>query len=356
MSIFCFGLSHQTAAVDVRERFAIPISALPEALAQLRAIPGVTEGVIVSTCNRTEFYVTGELADTSASTFFENFYRNFRPVDEGYLFRLCASECVRHLFRVASGLESMVVGETEIFGQLKRAYQHASGTGTVSRLLNRLFQKSFQVGKQVRSSTAITRGSVSVGSVAVDLAEQIFGDLEGRKVMIIGAGETSEKTAKAFQSRGAAQIFVSDRSFERAQALATLTGGRAIHFVDWKPEFRDLDILVSSTAAPHAIITLDKLAIFWRARRHRPLFMIDLAMPRDIDPAVHRLDGVYLYDLDSLQSMAERTLAVRKQESEKCHQLIEHHVQDFQLWVERTQSSNFPSIVAVVGRSQTDCC
>jgi glutamyl-tRNA reductase len=208
MRIFCFGLSHRTAAVDVRERFAIPISALPEALAQLKAIPGVTEGVIVSTCNRTEFYVTGELADTSASTFFENFYRNFRPVDEGYLFRLCASECVRHLFRVASGLESMVVGETEIFGQLKRAYQHASGTGTVSRFLNRLFQKSFQVGKQVRSSTAITRGSVSVGSVAVDLAGQIFGDLEGRKIMIIGAGETSEKTAKAFQSRGAAQIFV----------------------------------------------------------------------------------------------------------------------------------------------------
>src|SRR6201997_4368788 len=309
MSIFCFGLSHQTAAVDVRERFAIPVSALPEALAQLKTIPGVTEGVIVSTCNRTEFYVTGEPADTSAPAFFGNFYRDFRAVDERHLFRLCACECVRHLFRLASGLESMVVGETEIFGQLKRAYQHASGTGTVSRLLNRLFQKSFQVGKQVRSSTAITRGSVSVGSVAVDLAEQIFGDLEGRKIMIVGAGETSEKIAKAFQSRGAAQIFVSNRSFERAQALATLTGGRAIHFVDWKPEFRDLDILVSSTAAPHAIITLGKLAKLWRTRQDRPLFMIDLAMPRDIDPAVQKLDGVYLYDLDSLQRIAERTLA-----------------------------------------------
>jgi glutamyl-tRNA reductase len=355
MSIFCFGLSHQTAAVDVRERFAVPVSALPEALAQLKTIPGVTEGVIVSTCNRTEFYVTGELADTSAPAFFGNFYRDFRPMDERHLFRLCASECVRHLFRVACGLESMVIGETEVFGQLKRAYQHASGTGTVNRFLNRLFQKSFQVGKQVRSSTAITRGSISVGSVAVDLAEQIFGDLEGRKIMIVGAGETSEKTAKAFQSRGAAQIFVSNRSFERAQALATLTGGRAIHFVDWEPEFRDLDILVSSTAAPHAIITLDKLAIFWRARRHRPLFMIDLAMPRDIDPAVQKLDGVYLYDLDSLQSIAERTLAVRKQESEKCFQLIERHVHEFQSWMERSRTFNFPSIVAVVGRSQTDC-
>jgi glutamyl-tRNA reductase len=243
----------------------------------------------------------------------------------------------------------MVIGETEVFGQLKRAYQHASGTGTVSRFLNRLFQKSFQVGKQVRSSTAITRGSVSVGSVAVDLAEQIFGDLEGRKIMIIGAGETSEKTAKAFQSRGAAQIFVSNRSFERAQALATLTRGRAVHFVDWEPEFRDLDVLVSSTAAPHAIITLDKLAALWRARRHRPLFIIDLAMPRDIDPAVQKLDGVYLYDLDSLQSIADRTLAVRKQESEKCFELIENHVQEFQSWMERSQTLNFPSVVAVPG-------
>jgi glutamyl-tRNA reductase len=350
MRIFCFGLSHRTAAVDVRERFAIPISALPEALAQLKVIPGVTEGVIVSTCNRTEFYVTGDLADTSAPAFFGNFYRDFRAVDERHFFRLCASDCVRHLFRVASGLESMVVGETEIFGQLKRAYQHAGGTGTVSRFLNRLFQKSFQVAKQVRSSTAITRGSVSVGSVAVDLAEQIFGDLEGRKIMIIGAGEISEKTAKAFQSRGAAQIFVSNRSFERAQALATLTCGRAVHFADWEPEFRDLDILVSSTAAPHAIITLDKLAPFWRARRHRPLFMIDLAMPRDIDPAVQKLDGVYLYDLDSLQSIADRTLAFRKQESEKCFELIENHVQEFQSWMERSQTLNFPSVVAVPAR------
>jgi glutamyl-tRNA reductase len=241
----------------------------------------------------------------------------------------------------------MVVGETEIFGQLKQAYQRAIGAGTAGRLLNRLFQKSFQVGKQVRSSTAITRGSVSVGSIAVDVAEQIFGDLDGRKIMIIGAGETSEKTAKAFRSRGIGQIFVANRSFERAQALATITGGRAIHFDDWEPEFHNLDILVSSTSAPHAIITSDKLATFWRGRRHRPLFMVDLAMPRDIDPAVQQLDGVYLYDLDCLQSIAERTVAVRKQESEKCFQLIEHHVQEFQSWLIHSQTLNFPSIVAV---------
>jgi glutamyl-tRNA reductase len=345
MSIFCFGLSHQTASVDVRERFAISKSALPEALAWLKRMPGLSEGLIVSTCNRTEFYVAGEFRDSSAPAFFETFYRDFRAGDETHLFGLWANHCVRHLFRVASGLESMVVGETEIFGQIKRAYEFATGAKTTGKLLNRLFQKSFQVGKQVRSSTAITCGSVSIGSVAVDLAEQIFGDLDGCKIMILGAGENSEKTAKAFRSRGVEQIFVSNRSFERAQALATITGGRAIHFEDWEQEFSDLDILVSSTAAPHAIITLAKLAPLLRARRHHPLFMIDLAMPRDIDPAVCKLDGVYFYDLDSLQSMAERTLAVRKQELEKCQQLIEHHVQDFRRWIERTQPSNFPAIV-----------
>ena len=346
MSIFCFGLSHQTAAIDVRERFAIPDFGLPEALARLKRMPGLTEGLIVSTCNRTEFYLTGELWDRSAPAFFESFYRDFRPGDERHLFRLQANHCVRHLFQVASGLESMVVGETQIFGQVKRAYEMATGAKTTGKLLNRLFQKSFQVGKRVRSSTAITRGSVSVASVSVDLAEQIFGDLKRCKVMILGAGETGEKTTKAFRSRGAEHIFVSNRSFERAQALATTSGGRAIHFEVWEQEVRDLDILVSSTAAPRAIITLDKLAPFLPVRRHRPLFMIDLAMPRDIDPDVRKLDGVYLYDLDSLQSIAEQTLALRKQESEKCHQLIEHHVQDFQLWMERNQSSNFPSIVA----------
>src|SRR5260370_1182253 len=342
MSIICFGLSHQTAAVDVRERFAIPESALPEALARLKTVPGLTEGLIVSTCHRTEFYVTGEFRGSSAPAFFESFYRDFRAGAETHLFRLWANHCVRHLFRVASGLESMVVGETEIFGQVKRAYEFATGAKTTGKLLNRLFQKSFQVGKQVRSSTAITRGSVSVGSVAVDLAEQIFGDLDGCKIMILGAGETSEKTAKAFRSRGAEQIFVSNRSFERAQALATITDGRAIHFADWEQEFRDLDILVSSTAVPHAIITLDKLAPFLRARPHRPLFLLDLAMPRDIDPAVCKLDGVYLYDLDSLQNIAKRTLAVRKQASEKCQQLIEHHVQNFQLWLESTSHRTSP--------------
>jgi glutamyl-tRNA reductase len=332
MSISSFGLSHQTAPVGVRERFAIPASALPEALARLKTLPGLSEGLIVSTCSRTEFYVTGRFQDCSAPAFFESFYRIFSVGDEAQLFRLWANHCVRHLFQVTSGLDSMVVGETEIFGQVKRAYEFATAAKTTGKLLNRLFQKSFQVGKQVRSSTAITRGSVSVCSVAADLAEQIFGNLEGCKIMILGAGQTGEKTAKAFRSRGAEEIIIANRSFERAAAVATVIGGQAIHFANWDKEIGDVDILVSSTAAPHAIVTLDKLPV----RRPRPLLMIDLAMPRDIDPVLHNLDGVYLYDLDSLRSIAERTLSVRKQESVKCHQLIEYHVQDFQLWMNRS--------------------
>jgi glutamyl-tRNA reductase len=334
MSLFCFGLTHQTAPLDVRERFTIPNVGLPEALARLKIMPGVDEGLILSTCNRTEFYVSGEVRKWSSSVFFQNFYRDFRAGDEKYLFQFCASDCVRHLFRVGAGLESMVLGETEIFGQVKRAYELARSAKTTGKLLNRLFQKSFQVGKQLRNSTAITRGSVSVSSVAVDLAEQIFGDLHGRKIMVIGAGEIGAKTARAFRSRGTEEIFVSSRCFERAQALATLTGGRAVRFENWGAEFRDLDILVSSTAAPHAIVTLDKLAPLWRARRRGPLFMIDLAMPRDIDPAVEKLDDVFLYDLESIRLKAEQSLADRQRESKKCFHLIERHVQEFQPWVE----------------------
>jgi len=341
MNIFCFGLSHQIAPVDIRERFVVPNAALPDSLRRLTRVSGVDEGVILSTCNRTEFYVVSQTSKLAAESLLQDFYPECRSADLGQLARFSAIQAARHLFRVASGLESMVVGETEIFGQVKRAYETAMRNGTTGKFLNRLFQKSFEVGKQVRSTTGITRGSVSLGSVAVDLAEQIFGNLKGSKVMVLGAGETSEKTARAFQSRGAHQIFVSNRSFERAQALAMAMGGRAIRFDDWANEFRDLDILVSSTSAPHALVTVEKLGPILRGRRDRPLFIIDLAIPRDVDPEVHRLDGVYVYDLDSLRLLADRTLEARKFEAERCENLIEKYVTDFQAWLNRTETQRF---------------
>src|SRR5271169_725097 len=228
MNIFCFGISHHTANVEVRERFAIPDSALAGSLMRLAQIRSVEEGVLLSTCNRTEFYIVSSDSQLAVEPLFHEFYGPVATTEFQHLFRLPANPTIRHLFRVASGLESMVVGETEIFGQVKRAYEIAAKSGTTGRILNRLFQKAFHVGKHVRSATAITRGCVSVGSVAVDLAQQIFGELEGRRIMILGAGETSERTAWSFQSRGARQLFVSNRSFERASQLAEAIGGRAI--------------------------------------------------------------------------------------------------------------------------------
>jgi glutamyl-tRNA reductase len=335
MNIFCFGISHQTANVEVRERFAIPDSALADSLTRLARISSVQEGVVLSTCNRTEFYIVTQDSQLAIEPLFHDFYGSVEGNEIQHLFRLQALPSIRHLFRVASGLESMVLGETEIFGQVKRAYEAAARSGTTGRILNRLFQKAFHVGKHVRSATAITRGCVSVGSVAVDLAQQIFGELEGRRIMILGAGETSERTAWSFQSRGARQLFVSNRSYERATQLAEAIGGRAIRFDDWEEEFRDLDILVSSTSAPHAIVTRAKLEPMLRMRRDRPLFIIDLAMPRDVDPAVHDMDGVYVYDLDSLRAIAGRTLEARKKEAEAGDDLIEKHVHDFEVWLNR---------------------
>lgn len=335
MNIVCFGVSHQTAAVEIRERFAIPDSALAESLTRLWQAPGVEEGVLLSTCNRTEFYIVTRDSQLAIEPLFHDIYGPVEARELQHLFRLQAVSSIRHLFRVASGLESMVLGETEIFGQVKRAYEAAMRCGTTGGILNRLFQRAFHVGKHVRSKTAITRGNVSVGSVAVDLAEQIFGELDGRKIMILGAGETSERTAWSFQSRGAKQLFVSNRSFERATALAGAIGGRAVRFDNWEGEFQDLDILVSSTSAPHAIVCRANLEPVLRMRRGRPLFIIDLAMPRDVDPAVHEMDGVYVYDLDSLRAIAGRTLEARQKEAETCIGLIDKHVYDFEAWLNR---------------------
>jgi len=358
MNIFCFGISHQTANVEVRERFAIPDSALTDSLTRLAQIRSVDESVLLSTCNRTEFYIVSPDSQLAVEPLFHDFYGPIETTESQHLFRLPAIPSIRHLFRVASGLESMVVGETEIFGQLKRAYEIAAKSGTTGRVLNRLFQKAFQVGKHVRSSTAITRGSVSVGSVAVDLAQQIFGNLAGSKIMILGAGETSERTARSFQSRGAKQLFVSNRSYDKAVALAEAMGGRAIRFDDWEQEFRDLDILVSSTAAPHAVVTRAKIEPILRMRRGWPLFIIDLAIPRDVEPTVHQLDDVYVYDLDSLRAIADRTLETRKKEMDMCDSLIKrkrltnYTADDVGIVVFRlAQAAGVSSAVWLIGRS-----
>jgi len=335
MDLFCLGLSHQTADVATRERFAFADHEIARCTAELRSRPELGEAVILSTCNRVEVYAAAPdaMAGFATAEAFLDARTPFQNGDRNALYRRDGAAAIRHLFRVVSGLESMVLGETEILGQVKKAYSVAAESGATSRHLNKLFQRAFNVAKEVRTKTGITRGSVSVGSVAVDLAEKIFGRLTTCRTMILGAGETSELTAKALMSRGAHGIFVSNRSFERAQMLAEETHGEAIGFEQWHERFDDIDILISSTSAPHMIVTPEKLGQAMRQRGNRPVFVIDLAVPRDVDPAVNNLDGVYLYDIDALQSIAAESMAIRRQELSECERLIERHVGEFWGWM-----------------------
>jgi glutamyl-tRNA reductase len=334
MEIFCLGLSHHTAPVELRERFAISDSRAGFFAKEISATGGIAECVVVSTCNRVEFYGVADRAEAG----FEQLERFLRerdmPVEPGAFVRRAAGEGVRHLFRVVSGLDSMVLGETEVLGQVKKAYQGAQVEGATARHLNKLFQRAFNVAKEVRSRTQISRGSVSVGSVAVELAERIFGNLAACRVMILGAGEMSELTAGAMQARGVKSIFVANRSHDRAVALAERMGGKAVHFDEWAREFAGIDILIGSTSAPHHVLSRAQLETVMETRPDRPLFCIDLAVPRDIDPAVNALDGVYLYDIDSLQAIASESMEVRRKETVLCEKLIDVHVREFGQWME----------------------
>jgi glutamyl-tRNA reductase len=335
MDVFCLGLSHQTADVATRERFAFAEHEIAACSLELRSRPDLGEALILSTCNRVELYAAtpDPAAGIAAAEAFLGARAPIEPADRQFLYTRNGPAAVRHLFRVVSGLESMILGETEILGQVKKAYSLAAESGATSRLLNKLFQRAFNVAKEVRTRTNITRGPVSVGSVAVDLAEKIFGRLASCRVMILGAGETSELTARALMSRGAHGIFVANRSYDRAQLLAEETHGCAVGFDQWHERFDDIDILISSTAAPHVVVTPQKLSRAMRLRGNRPLFVIDLAVPRDVDPAVNNLDGVYLYDIDALQGIATHSMSIRRQELSECERLIERHVSEFAGWL-----------------------
>src|SRR5437016_6210268 len=346
MNLFCVGLSHHNADVETRENFA----GHAETGRVLRNC-GCNEALLLSTCNRVEVYAVAE---------------NFIPTDQiarclarthtaeldGHVetfYRYEAADCVRHLFRVASGLDSMVVGETEILGQAKKAYEAARVAGAAGKYLHRLFQRAFRVAKHVRTHTEITRGAVSVGSVAVDLAQKIFGDLRNCKVLVLGAGEMSERTVRALVSRGVIDLRVSNRSPERADALARAVSGRAIPFDHWSEQCGEIDILITSTSSEAPLLSRERLAPMLRERIDRPLFIIDIAVPRDVAPDVNALDGVYLYDIDSLQSIAEQSLATRRAQVAAAEQIISQHVAEFDEMITRelncpAQSSEHPTV------------
>jgi glutamyl-tRNA reductase len=329
MSVVVIGLSHRTSPVELRERFAFAEEKIHGALKSLRESSLASEAVIVSTCNRVEIYAAISLAPETAFAELKKFLITQHAFDGALgdeLYFFAEPHSLHHLFKVASGLDSMVIGETEIFGQLKKAYELAFANKHTGARLNKAFQRAFNVAKHIRTETNIQRGSVSVMSAAVELAEKIFSSLAEHEVLVIGAGETSEKTARALLSRGARGVVVTNRSPERATALAAELGGRAVPFEQWPDEFEQIDIAISSTAAPHHILDRAKLEPLMKRRKHRPLLLIDIAVPRDIDPAVSELDNVYLYNVDDLQSIADDYLNLRKEEVARCEKIIAEKV------------------------------
>jgi len=326
MNLFCFGLNHRTAPIEARERFA----GHAQSETVLRDL-GCQEVLLLATCNRVEIYAAADrnipsehLAQSLQTDGTATSKEELEP-----FYRMENTDCARHIFRVAAGLDSMVVGETEILGQAKRAYENARQAGTAGPLLHRLCQRAFRVAKQVRSKTQITRGSVSVGSIAVDLAGKIFGDLRDRKVLVLGAGETSEKTLRALASRGVSDLRVSNRTPARAEELANDMEGIAVPFATWLEQCREIDILLSSTGAEKHLLTPSLLIPILRERADRPLFIIDIAVPRDVAPEVNDLEGVYLYDIDSLQEIASESLELRRQQIAAAEAIINEHVADF---------------------------
>ncbi len=326
MDLICIGLNHETAPVQVREHFAVGADDQGDRAKEIILLSTIAESVVISTCNRMEIYVAAEQADMGIENLRAHLAENRDPEEMEHLYTKSGEDAKRHLFRLVSGLDSMVLGETEIFGQVKQAYKQALEAGATKGVLNKLFQKSFAVGKRVRTHTRIQMGQTSVGNVAVDLAEKIFGKLKGSEVMVIGAGETSRLVAKSMMSRGASGLTVTNRTLERAEELAAELEGTAVPFDQWENALSRVDVIVSSTGSSEPVLKVAQIEAVRRKRKYRPLFLIDIAVPRDIEAAVSEIDEVYLYDIDKLQHLADEAKESRADQVRLCEQIIEQEL------------------------------
>jgi len=329
MNLLILGVSHRTAPVSVRERMAVSEAALPEALRELRARPGISEGLILSTCNRVEFWAAAEPGSAAASEIRSALVRQGRlepDQAEQHLYRYEQREAARHVFRVASSLDSMVVGEPQILGQVKQALTAAKAAGAVGGPLEELVQRAFFVAKRVRAETGIGQMAVSVSYVAVELARKIFGTLTGHSVMILGSGKMSELAARYLRRSGAPAVYVANRTWERAVEMAARFDGRAVPFDQLFNWLAHVDIVISSTGSPGFLITRQRAQALIGTRKNRPLFLIDIAVPRDVDPEVNRIDNIYLYDIDDLQQVADANRRQRQREAERAEALVEEEV------------------------------
>lgn len=339
------GLSHRTAPVEVRERLAVPPGRLEQELREISANGRFDEALLISTCNRVELYATSanpiEAAQSAKKALAE---RLSDAATDEVLYQQRGVDVIRHVFRVASSLDSLVVGEPQILGQVKEAFDAAKGAGTVGTLLGRCFTQAFATAKRVRNETGIAEGTVSVSSIASELAKKIFGNLEGRRTLLLGAGEMGESAARSLRQTGT-QLHVINRSEERAQKLAEACGGRAVPYERLSIELAEADVVIASTASPNFILTPKLMKGVVRTRRHRPLFIIDIAVPRDVDPRVGNMDNVFVYDVDDLQQVADENLSVRAKEAAQAEHIVEEEVESFLSW--RRSLELAPTIVAL---------
>ncbi|MGI9245768.1 MAG: glutamyl-tRNA reductase [Steroidobacteraceae bacterium] len=329
MSLVIVGINHRSAPVEVRERVVFEPARIPDALQQLRSLPDVSESLIVSTCNRTELYcVSGSVGPGELAAWLERYHGLGASLHHN-LYHHGEQKAVAHAFALASGLDSMVVGEPQILGQLKDAYRIAQASGTTGPVLNRLFQSAFSVAKRVRTETKIGANAVSVASAAVAMARTVFANFENRTALLVGAGETIALAARHLYADGLRRMIIANRSVERARELAAEFHGFAISLDEIPNHLKEADIVVASTAAPHSIITRHMTQQALRARRRKPMFMVDIAVPRDIDADVAELEDVYLFTVDDLQLVVNENLEGRRQAAREANDLIETEVERF---------------------------
>ncbi len=330
MPLVVVGVNHRTAPVEVRERVVFDPARMPEALRELTSLPDVRESIIVSTCNRTELYCVTERGEPELGEWLQRYHQLGSSIHH-CLYRHEEMRAVTHAFSVASGLDSMVLGEPQILGQLKDAYRTAQETGTTGPMLNRLFQAAFSVAKRVRTETQIGANAVSVASAAVSMAKTVFSSFDTRTALMVGAGETIALAARHLHADGLRRMIVANRSVDRARELAAEFQGFAIGLDEIPSHLREADIVVASTASPNPIITRAMTASALRARKRRPIFMVDIAVPRDIEPEVAELEDVYLFTIDDLQSVVKENMEGRRQAAREADQMIAAEADRFEM-------------------------
>ncbi len=330
MSVLLLGLSHKTAPVEVRERFAFANGETERLMGKLVEQPGIEEALVLSTCNRVEFLVQADVDSDPTERIFSFLTAVGRTGLEQvkpFFYRYTDRDAIRHLFRVASSLDSMVLGEPQILGQVKEAYAAAKAVGSVRGQLDFLLNNAFRVARRVRNETGIGQMAVSVSYVAAELARKSFGDLNGRSILIVGAGKMSELAARHLRRAGAAHIYVTNRTYDRAVEMAARFDGEAVRFERLLELLTQVDIVISSTGAPNFIITKNTAEAVIAARKNRPIFLVDIAVPRDIDPEINSVDNMFVYDIDDLQQVAEANLRERQREADRAEQIIDEEVE-----------------------------